>query len=125
MENRANLSDVIKNIKHRYKHIDGIIHAAGVAGGGAAQLKTIERYQKVLQPKLDGTFNLIDLLKDEPLDFFVFFSSITAITGFPGQIDYCSANRVLDAYAVQSPIPGVFCVSMNWQAWRDVGMAAD
>lgn len=127
LENKTLLSDTIQTIKQQYKHIDGVIHAAGVAGGGAAQLKTIETYQNVLQPKLFGTQYLMDLLQDEPLDFFVFLSSITAITGSPGQIDYCSANRILDAYAVAASSyfkHPVFCVTMNWQAWRDIGMAA-
>ena len=126
IEDKASLCDVIESIKQEFGHINGVIHAAGVAGGGVAQLKTVEEYQRVLSPKLYGTINLIDLLKNDQLDFMVFVSSITAITGFPGQIDYCSANRILDAYAL---MPNnfnnhVFCVSMNWQAWRNVGMAA-
>lgn len=127
LENKSLLRDTIQAVKQKYKHIDGVIHAAGIPGGGVAQLKTIEVYQKVLQPKLFGTQHLIDLLKQEPLDFFVFFSSITAITGSPGQIDYCSANRILDAYAAVAPLyfkHPVFCVTMNWQAWSNVGMAA-
>lgn len=126
VEDAISLNEVILAIKQKFGRIDGVIHAAGIAGGGVAQLKTVKEYQKVLQPKLKGTQNLIYLLKDEPLDFIVFVSSITAITGFPGQIDYCSANRVLDAYAVSSTNfkHPVFCVTMNWQAWREVGMAA-
>ncbi|MDP3705055.1 MAG: amino acid adenylation domain-containing protein [Legionellaceae bacterium] len=127
VESDDEMRKAIQSIRKKFGHIDGVVHAAGQAGGGAAHLKTIEEYQKVLKPKLDGTINLIDLLKDEPLDFLVFISSITSITGFPGQIDYCSANRVLDAYASSASkfTHPVFCVTMNWQAWRDVGMAAE
>lgn len=126
VENRDEMHRVIQLICEQFGRIHGVIHAAGVAGGGATLLKTTEEYNKVLLPKLQGTQNLIELLKDEPLDFVVLMSSITSIAGFPGQIDYCSANRILDSYAsVQVFHPKTFCIAMNWQAWRDVGMAVD
>lgn len=127
VENFQELKLVIKTIKQRFSLISGVIHAAGVAGGGVAQLKTIETYESVLKPKLAGTNNLMQCLKDEPLDIMVLISSITAITGFPGQIDYCSANCVLDAYAAKNNTFNnpVFCVAMNWLAWREIGMAAE
>ena len=127
IENLPKLKLTIESIKRRFDFISGVIHAAGVAGGGVAQFKTIETYETVLTPKLIGTDNLIECLKNEPLDFIVLMSSITSITGFPGQIDYCSANRVLDAYINKNDNfdHPVFCVAMNWLAWREVGMASE
>ena len=127
VENVEQLQLVIQSIKKQFHSINGVIHAAGVAGGGVAQFKGIETYEQVLKPKLDGTSNLMACLKEEPLDVVVLMSSITAITGFPGQIDYCSANCVLDAYVNKNDKfhHPVFCVAMNWLAWRDVGMAAE
>jgi acyl transferase domain-containing protein/thioesterase domain-containing protein/acyl carrier protein len=126
VEDEKKMRAVIEFILQKFGHIDGVIHAAGIPGDGIAQLKTIDAYNRVLQPKLAGTQVLIKLLKEQALDFFVFFSSITAITGSLGQIDYCSANLVLDAYAnADCFTQPVFCVTMNWQAWRDVGMAVD
>lgn len=126
IENEPQMRRVIRAIQERFGTIDGVIHAAGVAGGGVAQFKTIAEYNRVLHPKLQGTQTLLKLLHDTPLDFMVFVSSLTSILGYPGQTDYCSANRILDAYANSSPFKHpVFCVAMNWQAWRDVGMAVD
>lgn len=126
VQNESEMQPVIDFMLQKFGRIDGVIHTAGVAGSGIAQLKTIAEYNKILQPKLAGTQTLVKLLKDQPLDFFALFSSITAINGYPGQIDYCSANLVLDAYAnTHSFTHPVFCVSMNWQAWQKVGMAAD
>jgi polyketide synthase PksJ len=126
IENESQMSSIIQIILQRFGRIDGVIHAAGIAGGGIAQFKTIEEYNRVLQPKLQGTQTLLNILKNEPLDFMVLISSITSILGYPGQIDYCSANRILDAYAISPSFKHpVFCVAMNWQAWRDVGMAAE
>lgn len=127
ISNEESLSKIIQSIKRKLGGINGVIHAAGVSGGGVAQLKTIETYEKVLLPKLNGTHSLMTCLKDERLDFVVMMSSVTSITGFPGQIDYCSANCVLDAYANLNHYftHPVFFVTMNWQAWREVGMAAE
>ena len=127
VEDENQMGLVIQSALQQFVRIDGVIHAAGAPGEGVAQLKTIEEYNNILRPKLQGTQVLIKLLENEPLDFMVFFSSITAISGFPGQIDYCSANCVLDAYATISNHfkHPVFCVAMNWQSWREVGMAAE
>lgn len=127
IEDIVQLSSILKKIKVTFNQIHGVIHAAGVAGGGLSQLKTPEIYEKVLTPKLIGTANLIQYFQNEALDFFAFMSSITSVTGFPGQIDYCSANAVLDSYANRDnnfKYP-VFCIGMNWLAWREVGMAAE
>lgn len=124
----AEIQRILDLIKSQHQHINGVIHAAGVAGKGIAELKKIETYNQVLAPKLYGSKYLIEALANEKLDFFAAFSSTTAITGFPGQIDYCSANRVLDAFISQAASTfkhKVFCTTMNWQAWREVGMAAD
>lgn len=126
--NQQEVANAIRKIKKDHKLINGVIHAAGVAGKGVSELKTLDEYKKVLAPKLLGTEYLLNELTHEKLDFFALFSSTTAVTGFPGQIDYCSANRVLDAYinkAAATFTHDVFCTTINWQAWREVGMAAD
>ena len=122
------VTKAIRAIKREHPQINGVIHAAGIAGKGVSELKSLDEYSKVLAPKLFGTEYLLQELTHEKLDFFAVFSSITAITGFPGQIDYCSANRILDAYinqATKTFTHDVFCTTINWQAWREVGMAAD
>lgn len=126
VENEEQLRVALDFIRKKHGCIDGVIHAAGIPGGGIAQLKSAEEYHRILEPKVKGTQNLFNLLKDEKLDFIVLISSLTSITGLPGQIDYCSANLVLDAYATANQFTQpVFCVAMNWQSWRDVGMAAE
>lgn len=126
VEDEKAMSELMGWIHNQFERIDGVIHSAAVSGQGIAQLKTIEQYQQVLLPKLQGTYNLVKLLKNEPLDFMVLFSSIHSITGYPGQIDYCSANLALDAFVndVHFSHP-VFCTVINWPSWREIGMAAD
>jgi acyl carrier protein len=79
-----------------------------------------------LSPKVDGTLALARALEDHPLDFLVLCSSTTSLTGGGGQVDYCGANAFLDAFArAHARQSGTFTVSVNWDAWRDVGMAVD
>jgi len=48
------------------------------------------------------------------------------VLGLLGQVDYCGANAYLDAFAHQyAAATGTFTVSINWSAWREVGMAVD
>jgi acyl carrier protein len=56
----------------------------------------------------------------------VLFSSISAIVGEFGQADYCAANIFLDAFAYRNTSRNyTFTVSINWDTWRDVGMAVN
>ena len=100
-----------------------MIHAAGVAGGGLAALKTREAASRVLAPKVAGTLALERALGDAPLDFFLVCSSLAAIAGGVGQLDYCGANAFLDAWAAARAAPGRRAISVNWDAWQQVGMA--
>ena len=88
-------------------------------------LKDPEAAARVLAPKVDGTLVLDEVLDGAPLDFFVLFSSVSALVGLPGQIDYTAANAFLDAFAQRKrAVDGVPAMSINWSAWQEVGMAA-
>jgi acyl carrier protein len=64
------------------------------------------------------------LLAGEPLDFFVLCSSLTSVLGAIGQVDYSAANAFMDAFALyKTRRDGLFTVSVNWDAWGEVGMA--
>lgn len=109
---------------HTFGQIHGVIHAAGIPGAGIIQLKSRETAEKVLRPKVTGTLVLGRLLNDFRLDFFVLCSSMNALVGVIGQVDYCGANAFLDAYAHQQR-PRQNVISINWCAWQKVGMAAN
>jgi amino acid adenylation domain-containing protein len=105
--------------------IQGVIHAAGVPGAGIIQLKTPEMADAVLRPKVQGTLVLHSLLKNRRLDFFVLCSSINSIIGGFGQSDYSAANAFCDAFAQANfKHRGCYTVSINWDRWNEVGMAA-
>jgi phthiocerol/phenolphthiocerol synthesis type-I polyketide synthase E len=78
--------------------LDGIIHAAGVAGGGLVEVRERADIDRVLAAKVDGTLAVADTFADLAPDVMVLCSSLTSFVGGVGQIDYCAANAFLDAY---------------------------
>jgi amino acid adenylation domain-containing protein len=121
----AAIAAVVAAARERFGAIHGVVHAAGVPGGGLIQIKRPEAAAEVLAPKLQGTLVLERVLGDERLDFFLLCSSINAVLGGFGQVDYCAANAFQDAFArSRSGRRGTFHVAVGWDRWREVGMAA-
>jgi phthiocerol/phenolphthiocerol synthesis type-I polyketide synthase E len=128
---RDQMAAVVQAAGERFGAIHGVIHAAGLAGGGVIQLKTEEAAAKVLRPKIQGTRVLETVLRDTPLDFLALCSSVASTMGDIGQVDYCAANAFMDAFAhahsrqTGNGHDGRMTVSINWDAWAEVGMAVN
>ena len=115
---------VVTQTRARFGDIHGVVHAAGVGGEGIITLKSRADAERVLRPKVAGTRQLMRALEGEPLDFVVLCSSLTSVLGGVGQADYGAANAFLDSYAQACWCAGDSrVVSINWDTWRDVGMA--
>jgi phthiocerol/phenolphthiocerol synthesis type-I polyketide synthase E len=122
------MSAALQTTLKRWGRIDGVIHAAGIAGSGSlAALQTPADARATFGPKLAGLDVLVRLLGKTPLDFVALMSSINSVLGAAGTCDYAAANAVLDAFAISPsrPAPWRHVVSFNWSAWREVGMAAN
>jgi acyl transferase domain-containing protein len=116
---------LVRDTLVRFGALDGVIHAAGVTGGGALQRRAREDSLAILRPKVHGTLALDAALRDVPIDFFVLCSSLTTIVGGYGQADYAAANAFLDAFAEGANVEGErLVVSVAWDGWREVGAAA-
>jgi acyl transferase domain-containing protein/acyl carrier protein len=110
----------------RYGTINGVIHAAGVAFGGMIQRTTPEEAASVLAPKVEGARVLETVFDGRQLDFILLCSALNAALGAFGHAAYCAANLFLDAFAhYHTARNGAPTISVNWDAWRGVGMAAD
>lgn len=116
---------VIDIVLKKYGRINGIIHCAGIAGNGFLINKDFDKFKKVLLPKVEGTWILNYLTKNIEMDFFMLFSSTSSLIGEAGQGDYTAANCYLNAFSYYRNKKGYKTVSINWPAWKEVGMAVD
>jgi acyl transferase domain-containing protein/thioesterase domain-containing protein/acyl carrier protein len=123
---RDAMAEVVAEAARRFGRINGVFHCAGVLKDQLIALRAPETESAVLSVKAKGALVLQSLFIDGDLDFLVHFSSVSSILGLPGQVDYTAANAVLDALAKANTARGsqTRTVSINWNAWREVGMLA-
>ncbi|HIK08369.1 MAG TPA: SDR family NAD(P)-dependent oxidoreductase [Trichormus sp. M33_DOE_039] len=119
----AAFSNILTEIENSEYPLAGIIHAAGVLDDGALLQMNWERFQRVMAAKVMGAWNLHTLTQHLPLDFFVLFSSATALLGSPGQANHVAANTFLDTLAHYRTTQGLPALSINWGVWSEVGSA--
>ncbi|KAI9768100.1 MAG: putative Hybrid PKS-NRPS biosynthetic cluster [Geoglossum simile] len=81
--------------------IAGVTHGAMVLHDTVFLDLDMEKIQKVLQPKMEGSVYLDELFADTKLDHFVFLSSMASITGNPGQSAYGAASLFMAGIAGQ------------------------
>lgn len=126
--NDAEMKTVIETIKTEVGSINGVIHAAGISSKKIIHKKKLKEFNEILDPKINGVAILDKITKDEELDFFLSFSSISSIIGDFGQCDYAVANRFLDAFTelrnklvTQGERNGK-SISINWPLFESGGM---
>jgi phthiocerol/phenolphthiocerol synthesis type-I polyketide synthase E len=121
----AQMQAATAQARARFGALHGVIHAAGHASSGMIGQRTRARVDAVFAPKLRGTQALLAAVRDDALDFVLLCSSISSMAGGLGMSDYAAANAYLDALAAQAQrSAGCPVISVNWDAWRDLGMAA-
>lgn len=76
--------------------VRGVIQAAMVLRDGLYENLTYEQWMASIRPKIDGSWNLHEVMPKD-VDFFIMLSSIAGIIGNPGQPNYGSGNSYQDA----------------------------
>ncbi len=122
---RSQLAGVLAEIRGTSGSIDAIVHGAGVGKDARFENKQLEKVEQCFRAKVDGALALMALTKDDPLQFFVGFGSISGRFGANGHTDYSAANEMLAKTIgwYRSQRPEVGAVTFHWHAWGDVGMA--
>ncbi|MRN51865.1 SDR family NAD(P)-dependent oxidoreductase [Paenibacillus monticola] len=125
---QADTQRLIRTAKEKFGALNGIIHCAGLLQDAFILNKKREQAKSVLTPKITGTLNLDEAAKDEELDMFVLFSSISALLGNIGQGDYAYANAFMDHFAemrnslVHRQVRHGRTLAINWPLWANGGM---
>ncbi len=125
VQDAAAMRAVVQRCVDRFGRVRGVVHAAGTATGGLVANRTAAEAAHVLAPKVRGTLALDAALGDAPLEFFALCSSVTAVKGGVGSVDYTAANAFLDAFAHSARGRARRAVTINWDAWSEAGMAAE
>ncbi len=124
VSNGEDVSHILEHIQQNMPPLRGVIHAAGVIEDGVLRQQNWAGFERVLAPKVWGSWNLHMLTESLPLDFFVMFSSAASVMGSAGQGNYAAANAFMDALAVHRRTQGLPGLSINWGGWSEVGMAS-
>lgn len=121
--------DEFKEFLKRYKAegwhpIHGVIHIAGTVKDKLLSQMDQETFDSVYDPKVKGAWLLHKYLLDQPLEFFITYSSVGAVITSVGQTNYAAANSFLDALAFYRKRRGLPALSIGWGVWG-VGMVKD
>ncbi|MDD5287275.1 MAG: SDR family NAD(P)-dependent oxidoreductase, partial [Desulfuromonadaceae bacterium] len=120
----SDVSRIMTELRGTMPPLKGIFHAAGLLDDAMLPELDAERFERVMRPKIYGAWNLHRATVKDDLEMFVLFSSLTAITGSPGQANYAAANAALDGFARWRRSLGLAAVSINWGPWGEAGLAA-
>lgn len=115
---------VLGEIRSELPPLRGVFHAAMVLDDDDLDRLDRERFRRVLAPKAAGGWNLHALTRDDPLEHFVAFSSVSGVLGGPKQANYAAANVFLDTLAAHRRASGLPGLSVSWGALEQVGYVA-
>jgi hybrid polyketide synthase/nonribosomal peptide synthetase ACE1 len=95
------VQDLCHEIETTMPPVAGIANGAMVLVDTMITEMTVETWERVVKPKVNGSIYLERIFADKPLDFFIFFSSIAAVYGNEGQSNYGAANMYMTSLAYQ------------------------
>jgi phthiocerol/phenolphthiocerol synthesis type-I polyketide synthase E len=115
------MREVVERVERRFGRINGLIHAAGVAGQNAVKL--IPEVSSLdcemhFRAKVHGLYVLAGIVHDLKPDFCLLFSSNASVLGGLGSICYSAANIFMDVLACNlSKTSETRWISANWDGW--------
>ncbi|VFN05547.1 MAG: Phosphopantetheine attachment site, partial [Candidatus Kentron sp. G] len=104
--------------------LKGVVHAAGVISHENLKHQDWENFSRAMAAKVAGSWHLHILTQSMPLDFFVGFSSASALLGGLGLGSYVAANTFIDALIHLRRTQDLPGLSVNWGTWDGDGMFA-
>lgn len=124
--NEQELEEVIHHIHDKYGKIHGIFHCAAI-GVGRKGLRIADEVPQKLKytmgPKIQGTWLLHKLTKDDGLDFMMLFSSAIVLMGGIRASAYVAGNAYLDAFADVGEKEGTRIITVDWPTWSDIAVS--
>ncbi|NKB51774.1 MAG: SDR family NAD(P)-dependent oxidoreductase [Rhizobiaceae bacterium] len=119
------VNSLIADITQRGPALDGVFHCAGLLDDGIMIEMGWQRYHRVTNAKIEGSWALHLAVEHLQLGHFVLFSSILSVIGSMGQLNYVSGNSFQDGLASYRRRLGLSATAMNWGPWENVGLAVE
>lgn len=104
--------------------LTGVMHAGGVLADATLANQTLAGVRAVYAPKARAWHLATRQLGVQPTQGSVLFSSVAALLGSVGQLNYSAANSWMDAAAAGGQAAGTPLNSVQFGAWKGAGMAA-
>jgi acyl transferase domain-containing protein/acyl carrier protein len=120
----SEVAELLARIRAELPPLAGVAHLAGVLDDALLPQQSLDRFRTTLRPKAYGAHHLHRLTKDDDLDFFILFSSASAVLGSPSQANYASANALLDGLVAHRRSQGLPATAANFGPWGRGGMAS-
>ncbi|AEO57481.1 polyketide synthetase, partial [Thermothelomyces thermophilus ATCC 42464] len=115
---------LIADLRSSWPPIAGVANGANVLNDMSFEDMTFDDMNKVLRPKVEGTRILDQIFYDDPLDFFIGFSSISIVLGRAGQSNYDTANIYMLGLASQRRARGLNASVIDIGPIAGVGLMA-
>ncbi|EYF04556.1 Long-chain-fatty-acid--CoA ligase [Chondromyces apiculatus DSM 436] len=128
---RQGLAAALEEARRGVGSLHGVLHCAGLAGEPFTPETTAASFEQGMRAKVHGTVNLDLATRDDPLDFFLLFSSLSSFLGDFGRGSYAAGNRFLDGFAAwrghleAGQRRHGKTISVNWPYWKEGGFQDD
>ena len=124
--NKEDLEKALHNIHQSQGSINGVVHSAIDLQDRSLAQMSIVCFRTGLLAKVETSVRLVQVFRQEPLDFVLFFSSSISFGQSPGQANYAAGCTFVDAYAEQLGKKWAASVKViNWGYWGSTGVVAN
>ena len=114
---------LIETISKELPPLRGVVHSAGVLDDGILAQLDWDRFARLFEPKVYGSWLLHEHTRSLALDFFILKSSLLSLLGSAGQGNYTASGTFLDSLATHRRAAGLPAMAINWCAWSEGGLA--
>ncbi len=119
------MSGAVAFAKRKFGHINGAFHSAVVLDDKTIANMEEDAFRTALSPKAEASVILYKVLKNEPMDFLVYFSSVQSFIGNKKQGNHAAGCTFEDSYAhAISKIAPFKVKTINWGYWGNVGVVS-
>jgi acyl transferase domain-containing protein/NADPH:quinone reductase-like Zn-dependent oxidoreductase/acyl carrier protein len=120
----SEVAELLNRIRSELPPLGGVAHLAGVLDDALLPQQSLDRFRTTLRPKAFGALHLHRLTMGDDLEFFILFSSASAVLGSPSQANYACANALLDGLVAHRASRGLPATAADFGPWGRGGMAS-